>query len=307
MIADRRAESLSTQFAAQWLRLTGLAEMHPEPTIFPDFTRNLAQSMRREVELLFDSIVRDDHSVLDLLTADYTFVDESLAKHYGIPNVAGPRFRRVQLTDPNRFGLLGRGAILTMTSLANRTSPVARGKYVLEVLLGTPPPQPPANVPALKEAVNNEVVMTVRGRMEEHRKNPVCASCHKMMDPVGLTLENFDATGRWRVNDGDSPIDPAGQLYDGQKLDGPASLRQALLNHADAFRAGFSENLLSYALGRVLDYRDMPTARVIAREGARAHDRMSAFLLAVVKSPAFQMRTLPSQTDNAARDNQGAF
>jgi cytochrome c551/c552 len=307
MTADRRAESLSTQFAAQWLRLTGLAEMHPEPTIFPDFTRNLAQSMRREVELLFDSLVREDHSVLDLLTADYTFVDETLARHYGIPNVAGPRFRRVQLTDPNRFGLLGRGAILTMTSLANRTSPVARGKYVLEVLLATPPPQPPANVPALKEAVNNEAVMTVRGRMEEHRKNPACAGCHKMMDPIGLTLENFDATGRWRVNDGGATIDATGQLYDGQKLDGPASLRQALLKHTDAFRAGFSENLLSYALGRVLDYRDMPTARAIAREGARANDRLSAFLLAVVKSPAFQMRTLPSQTDNAARDNKGAF
>jgi hypothetical protein len=307
MIADRRSESLSTQFAAQWLRLTGLAEMHPEPTIFPDFTRNLAQSMRREVELLFDSIVREDHSVLDLLTADYTFVDEGLARHYGIPNVAGPRFRRVQLTDPNRFGLLGRGAILTMTSLANRTSPVARGKYVLEVLLAAPPPQPPANVPALKEAVNNEAAMTVRGRIEEHRKNPVCAGCHKMMDPIGLSLENFDATGRWRVKDGTTTIDPTGALYDGQKLDGPASLREALLKHTDAFRAGFSENLLSYALGRVLDYRDMPTARLVARDGARANDRFSAFVLAVVKSPTFQMRTLPSQTDNVARDNKGSF
>jgi hypothetical protein len=281
--------------------------MHPEPTIFPDFTRNLAQSMRRETELLFDSIVREDRSLLDLLTADYTFVDETLAKHYGIPDVAGPRFRRVQLTDPNRFGLLGRGAVLTMTSLANRTSPVARGKYVLEVLLATPPPQPPANVPALKEAVNNEAVMTVRDRMEEHRKNPACAGCHKMMDPIGLTLENFDATGRWRVNDGLTRINPAAELYDGQKLDGPASLRQALLKHTDAFRAGFSENLLSYALGRVVDYRDMPTARVIAREGARANNRLSAFILAVVNSAAFHMRTLPSQTDNATRDNKGAF
>ena len=307
MLADRRAESLSTDFASQWLRLTGLAEMHPEPTIFPDFTRNLAQSMRREVELLFDSIVREDRSVLDLLTADYTYVDEVLAKHYGIPNVAGPRFRRVQLTDPNRHGLLGRGAILTMTSLANRTSPVARGKYVLEVLLATPPPQPPANVPALREAVNNEAVLTVRERMEEHRKNPVCAGCHKMMDPIGLTLENFDATGRWRVNDGSARVNPTAELYDGQKLDGPASLNQALLKHADAFRAGFSENLLSYALGRVLDDRDMPTARAIAREGARANDRFSAFIFAVVKSAPFQMRTLPSETDNVAKDHKGAF
>jgi hypothetical protein len=307
MLADRRAASLSTDFAAQWLRLTGLAEMHPEPTIFPDFTRNLAQSMRREVELLFESIVREDRSLLDLLTADYTYVDELLAKHYGIPNIAGPRFRRVQLADPNRHGLLGRGAILTMTSLANRTSPVARGKYVLEVLLATPPPQPPANVPALRESVNNEAVLTVRERMEEHRKNPVCAGCHKMMDPIGLTLENFDAIGRWRVNDGSARVDPTAELYDGQKLDGPASLRQALLKHADAFRAGFSENLLSYALGRVLDYRDMPTARAIAREGARANNRFSAFILAVVKSPPFQMRTLPSETDETAKDNKGAF
>jgi cytochrome c551/c552 len=307
MLADRRAESLSTNFAAQWLRLTGLAEMHPEPTIFPDFTRNLAQSMRREVELLFDSIVREDRSLLDLLTADYTYVDELLAKHYGMSNIAGARFRRVQVTDPNRYGLLGRGAILTMTSLANRTSPVARGKYVLEVLLGAPPPQPPGNVPPLKEAVNNEAVVTVRERMEEHRKNPTCAGCHKIMDPIGLTLENFDATGRWRVNDGVTRVDPAAELYDGQNLDGPASLRQALVTHADAFRVGFSENLLSYAVGRVLDYRDMPTARAIAREGARANDRFSAFILAVVKSGPFQMRTLPSETDNTVKDNKGAF
>lgn len=297
MLADGRAESLSSNFAAQWLRLSGLAEMHPEPTIFPDFTRNLAQSMRREVELLFDSIVREDRSVTDLLTADYTFVDETLARHYRIPNIAGPRFRRVQLSDPARFGLLGKGAILTMTSLANRTSPVARGKYVLEVLFAAPPPLPPANVPALKESVNNEKVLPVRERMEEHRRNPQCAGCHRIMDPIGLTLENFDATGRWRVNDGPVRVDPIAELYDGRKLDGPVSLRQALVSHSDAFVGGVSENLLSYALGRVLDDDDLPTARAIARQAALENNRFSAFVMGVVKSAPFQMRTLAPDTE----------
>ena len=306
MLADPRAESLSTHFAAQWLRLTGLAEVHPEPTIFPDFTRNLAQSMRREVELLFDSIVREDRSLLDLLTADYTFVNEELAKHYGLPNVAGPHFRRVPLTDPNRFGLLGRGAVLTQTSLANRTSPVARGKYVLEVLLGAPPPLPPPNVPPLAETVNNEAVLPVRERMEQHRKNATCAGCHKIMDPIGLALENFDATGRWRKNDGHVPVDPRGEMYDGRPLDGPVSLRAAIVGHADAFRSGFSESLLSYALGRVLDHTDMPTARAITRQAARERDRFSAFVMAVVTSGPFQMRTLAPDTDTiAAREDKG--
>lgn len=300
MLTDAKAESLSTDFAAQWLRLTGLAEVHPEPTIFPDFTRNLAQSMRREVELLFDSIVREDRNVLDLLTADYTFVDETLARHYGMPNVAGPRFRRVSLSDPNRYGLLGRGAILTMTSLANRTSPVVRGKYVLEVLFAAPPPLPPANVPPLKEAVNNEVVLTVRERIEEHRKNPQCAGCHRIMDPIGLTLENFDATGRWRVNDGGARIDPSSVLYDGRQLHGPASLREALVGHAEAFLGGFSESLLSYALGRVIDEHDFPTARAIARQAAAQKNQFSAFVMGVVTSAPFQMRTLAPETDNNA-------
>ncbi len=306
MLADPRAESLSTNFAAQWLRLTGLAEVHPEPTIFPDFTRNLAQSMRREVELLFDSIVRGDRSLLELLTADYTFVNEVLARHYGMPNVAGPQFRRVQLTDPNRFGLLGRGAVLTQTSLANRTSPVARGKYVLEVLLGAPPPLPPPNVPPLAESVNNEAVLAVRERLEAHRKNPTCAGCHKIMDPIGLALENFDATGRWRRNDGLALVDPRGEMYDGHKLDGPVSLRQAVVDHADAFRAGFSESLLSYALGRVLDSTDMPTARAIVRQAVRDRDRFSSFVMAIVSSGPFQTRTLAPTTATAVeRENKG--
>ncbi|MFN8061459.1 MAG: DUF1592 domain-containing protein [Vicinamibacterales bacterium] len=302
MLADRRADSLSTDFAAQWLRLTGLAEMHPEPTLFPDYTRNLAVSMRREVELLFDSIVREDRSVLDLLTADYTFVDEVLARHYGLSGIAGPRFRRVALTDPNRFGLLGRGAILTQTSLPNRTSPVARGKYVLEVLFGAPAPLPPPGVPPLPETVNNEAVLSVRARMEAHRQNPTCAACHKIMDPIGMALENFDATGRWRVKDGGFAIDPSGRLFDGTPLDGPASVRAALLQHSDAFVAGFAERLLSYALGRVLDAQDMPTVRGVVREAARGNHRFSAFVTAIVTSAPFEMRTLATETDTMVHD-----
>ncbi|MGE0816325.1 MAG: DUF1592 domain-containing protein [Vicinamibacterales bacterium] len=302
MLADRRAESLSTHFAAQWLRLTGLTEVHPEPTIFPDFTKDLATAMRREVELLFDSLVREDRPITDLLTADYTFVNEVLARHYGIPNVAGPAFRRVGLTDPNRFGLMGRGAILTQTSLANRTSPVARGKYVLEVLMGAPPPLPPPNVPPLAEQVNNEAVLTVRERMEAHRKNATCAACHRIMDPIGLALENFDATGRWRTRDGLTAVDPRGEMYDGRTLDGPVSLRRALVDHADAFRSGFAENLLAYALGRVLDYTDMPAARAVARQAARGQDRVSAYVMAIVTSGPFQMRTLAPATETVAQD-----
>jgi hypothetical protein len=301
MLADPRSETLATNFAAQWLRLTGLTEIHPEPTIFPDFTRNLAHSMRRETELFFDSILREDRNVLDLLTADYTYVDEILAKHYGIPNIGGTGFRRVKLTDPNRFGLLGKGGILTLTSLANRTSPVARGKYVMEVLIGSAPPPPPPVVPPLKETVNNEKVLTVRERMEEHRKSAACSGCHKMMDPIGLSLENFDAIGRWRVNDGGSRVDPSADMYDGSTLSGPPSLRQALLGHSDAFVGTFAENLLSYAVGRILDYRDMPTVRSIARQAAKTDNRFSSFVMSIVKSAPFQMRTLNPASEERER------
>jgi len=302
MLADSKSETLATNFAAQWLRLTGLEEIHPEPTIFPNYTRNLAQSMKRESELLFDSIVREDRNVMDLMTADYTFVDEVLAKHYGIPNVSGSNFRRVQLTDANRFGLLGKGAILTLTSLANRTSPVARGKYVMEVLIGSPPPPPPPVVPPLKESVNNEKVLSVRERMEEHRKVQPCSGCHKMMDPIGLTLENFDATGRWRANDGLQTVDTVAEMYDGSKLDGPVSLRKAVLNHSDAFITNFTSNLLAYAVGRILDYHDMPTVRSVTHQAAKADNHFSAFVTGIVKSAPFQMRTLnPASEERAHR------
>ena len=290
MLADPRSSALADNFAFQWLRLQTVKEAHPESLVFPEFTRNLGESMTEETKLLFASIIREDRSVVDLLTSDYTFVDEVLAKHYGIPNVMGNRFRRVTVTDPNRVGLLGHGSFLTLTSLANRTSPVQRGKYVMEVLIGSPPPAPPPVVPPLKEAVDNEKVLSVRDRLVQHRANPACSACHQLMDPIGLTLENFDAIGRWRVNDSGYRIDPSAEMYDGTPLNGPVSLREAVLARSDAFIGTFTEHLLSYGLGRVLDYRDMPTVRSITREAARNDNRFSSFILGVLKSVPFQMR-----------------
>lgn len=290
MLADPRAGVLSTNFAYQWLHLQNLKDASPDLFLFPDFDRTLSQAMLRETELLFDSIIHEDRSFTDLLTANYTFVNERLARHYGIPSVLGNRFRRVTLTDPNRFGLLGQGSILMLTSTATRTSPVSRGKYVMEVLLGTPPPPPPPNIPALKEAAELLKPLPVRERLEEHRRNPACAGCHKLMDPIGFSLENFDAVGAWRTNDSGFRIDPSGQMFDGTKLDGPASLRQAILNRADVFLGNFTENLLAYGLGRVLEPYDMPAVRAIAREAARNNNHFSSYVLGVVKSAPFQMR-----------------
>lgn len=295
MLADPRSAALSTNFVDQWLRLRNLKDATPDLYIYPNFDKTLARSMQRETEMLFNSIKEEDRSLLDLLTADFTFVNERLARHYGIPNVVGNRFRRVKIADENRRGLLGHAGILMLTSTANRTSPVKRGKYVMEVLLGTPPPPPPPNVPALPEnaeARTGHVArpLSVRERLEEHRKNPTCAGCHRLMDPIGFALENFDGVGIWRTRDSGFKIDASGQMFDGTRLDGPVSLRQAVLNHSDAFIATFSESLLAYALGRVIDYRDMPAARAIQREAARNHYRFSSFVLAIVKSPAFRMR-----------------
>ena len=297
MLADPRSGQLSRNFAGQWLRLAGLKQVFPEASLFPNFTSNLAESMRREVELLFDHIMREDRDVLELLTADYTFVDGNLARHYGIPNVVGPRFRRVTLRDPNRFGLIGKAGILTMTSLANRTSPVSRGKYVIEVLVGTPAPIPPPAVPALDEAVDNQRVLSVRERMEQHRENPVCNACHRVIDPIGMALENFDAVGEWRRTDGGFVIDPTGEMYDGTKLDGPASLRHAILERSDAFIRSLTENLLSYSLGRVVDNRDMPTVRSIQRAAAGNGNRFSSFIRGIVSSPPFQMRAVSTTSE----------
>jgi hypothetical protein len=290
MLSDPRAATLSTNFAYQWLHLQNLKGFSPDLMLYPDFNKQLSDSMTRETELLFDSLRTEDRNIVDLLTSNYTFVNERLAKHYGIPNVLGNRFRRVAITDPNRFGILGQGSILMLTSTATRTSPVQRGKYVMEVLLGTPPPPPPPNVPALKDVGDNTKKLSVRQLMEQHRQNEPCHSCHQLMDPIGFSLENFDAVGSWRIKDGEFPVNAAGKMFDGSTLDGPVSLREALLKHSDVFVGTFTENLLAYGLGRVLDYRDMPFVRQIERTAANHGDRFSSFILGVVKSVPFQMR-----------------
>jgi len=305
MLADPRADALVDNFAFQWLRLQNVKEADPDGGLFPNFTRNLGESMTRETKLLFGSIMREDRSIVDLLTADYTFVDETLARHYGIPNVQGSGFRRVPVTDPNRYGLLGHSSVLTLTSLATRTSPVLRGKYVMEVLLGVAPPAPPANVPALMENVENEKALPVRARLEQHRRNPACAGCHRMMDPIGLSLENFNAVGLWRAHDSGARVDPSGQLYDGTPLEGPASLRTAILSRKDSFITAFAENFLAYGLGRLLDHRDMPTVRAIAHDAGKNGNRFSSFVLGVVTSVPFQMRRADESVTTAARGGQG--
>ena len=268
MLADKRSMALATRFGSQWLRLQDLDKIFPDYLLYPQYDDTLAQAMKKETELFFDSIVREDRSVTDLLTADYSFVNERLAKHYGIPNITGRAFQRVTL-PPYRRGLLGQGSILTLTSVADRTSPVQRGKWVMEVLLASPPPAPPPNVPALDDSVKaNEggKLLSTRERMEEHRKNPACTSCHKVIDPLGLALENFDVTGAWRIKDNEVPVDVVGDLYDGTRMDGPAGLRQALLKHSDVFLTSFTESLMTYALGRRLEYTDMPAIRAVVRD-----------------------------------------
>jgi hypothetical protein len=298
MLADARSEALSTRFAGQWLRLQDLDKIIPDYLLYPDYDEGLGRAMKRETELFFDSIVREDRNVLDLLTADYTFVNERVARHYGIPNVTGSAFRRVKLTDERRRGLLGQGSILTLTSNGDRTSPVMRGKWIMEVLLGSPPPPPPPNVPALDDTkpVAGAKFLSVRERMEEHRKNPACNSCHRVIDPLGLALENFDVTGAWRIKDNEVPVDSTGDLYDGTKMAGPAGLRAALLKHKDAFLLSFTESLLTYGVGRRVEYYDMPAIRTIIRDAARNDNRFSSFVLGVVKSPAFQMTTAEAAT-----------
>ena len=292
MLADPRSEALTTNFAGQWLYLRNLAAVSPDPRSFPDFDDNLRQAFRRETELFFESIVNENRSVLDLLTANYTFLNERLAKHYGIPHVYGSHFRRVTLDDNSvRAGLLGQGSILTVTSYATRTSPVLRGKWVLENILGAPPPPPPPNVPPLQEGSPGGKVLSMRERMVQHRANPVCASCHQLMDPVGLSTENFDAVGRWRTRDeGGTPIDASGGLPDGSTFEGVAGLRQALLNRPELFVRTMTEKLLTYALGRGLEYFDAPTARTIMREARSSDYRFSSLIQGIVNSAPFQMR-----------------
>ena len=291
MLADPRAEALVTNFAAQWLYLRNLPAVSPDFIVFPDFDETLRRALREETELFFDSIIREDRSVLDLLTADYTFLNERLAKHYGVPNVYGSHFRRIDLPPGSpRGGLLGQGSILAVTSYATRTSPVVRGKWILENLLGTPPPPPPANVPPLSDE-GSDAVLSMRERMVEHRRNPVCASCHAIMDPIGLSLENFDAIGRYRNRTaGFEPLDVEGSFPDGTTFDGAGGLRETLLDRSDQFVRTLASKLLTYSLGRAVEHHDMPAVREIERDAEGDGYRFSTLILGIVKSAPFQMR-----------------
>ncbi len=293
MLADQRSARFVVNFAGQWLQLRNLKNARPNSAIFPDFDDNLRQDFRQETEMLFASVLTEDRSVLDLLRADYTFLNERLAQHYGVAGVYGSNFRRVPVVQEERKGILGHGSILTVTSHADRTSPVVRGKWILENLLGAPPPPPPPEVPALTDNAEGAVPKSLRARMELHRANAVCASCHKMMDPIGFSLENYDAVGTWRTEDSGSPIDASGKLGDGTEVNGVVSLRNALLARPEIFASTVTEKLMIYALGRGLEPSDMPAVRRIVRDAAPDNYRLKSLIMGVVRSVPFQMRKKP--------------
>ena len=303
MLADPRAEALGSRFAAQWLRLQDVDKVHPDPNFYPDYDDNLAAAMRRETELFFNHLVREDRSLLDLFRADYTFVNERLARHYGIPNVSGTEFRKVPYPDDTRRGLLGQGSVLVQTSLANRTSPVLRGKWVMEVLMGTPPPPPPPDIPLLEETASskNGRMLTTRERMEMHRANPTCNACHRFMDPIGLALDNFDVTAKWRTRENGMPLDTKGDYYDGTPVTAPSELLAALMKRPVPLVRTFTENLLAYALGRRTETFDQPAIRAIARAAEANQYRMSSFILGVIKSDAFQMKRAEAITTDETK------
>ena len=291
MLADDRSKALVDNFVGQWLLLRNLPSAAPDPNAFPDFDENLREAFERETRLFVESAFREDRSVIDLLRANYTFMNERLARHYGVPKVYGSHFRRVTFGDDDpRGGLLGQGSFLTVTSYPNRTSPVLRGRWVLESLLGTPPPSPPADVPGLPDRGEDGRPASVRERLERHRENPACATCHAPMDPLGFALENFDAVGGWRDADDGTPVDNSAVLPDGTQFRGPAGLRTFLVSQHRQFVGAMTEKLLAYALGRRLEYYDSPTVRGIVREAAATDYRLSAIILGIVRSPAFQMR-----------------
>ncbi len=298
MLADPRSKALVDNFAGQWLYLRNLKTINPDFETFPDFDDNLRQAMKRETELFIDSIMREDKSVMDLLNANYTFLNERLARHYGIPGIYGTDFRRVTLKEDARRGLLGQASILTVTSYPTRTSPVQRGKWILTNVLGIPPNPPPPNIPALKERSDTGKPTTLRERMEEHRTNPTCAGCHRMMDPIGFSLENFDALGQWRTTDEGVKIDPSGTLFNGAKVDGPASLRQMLTSRPEVFVGVLIEKMLTYGLGRGVQYYDMPAVRSVVRDAGHNDFRFSSIVLGIVKSAPFQMKVKSSSVQS---------
>ncbi len=291
MLVDDRAKALTDNFAGQWLYLRNLEQVKPDQDVFPEYDPTLREAFTNETKLFFEAILRENRPVTDLLSANFTYLNQRLAEHYGIPGVYGSQFRRVTLTDPNRGGLLGQGSILTVTSYPNRTSVVQRGKWVLENLLGSPPPPPPPDVPALPEHGKDGAHLTMRQLMEQHRANPVCASCHSRMDPIGFSLENYDGVGKWRTTDGGAKIDASGKMPDGTTFTGPAGLKELLLNkHRDEFIETFTEKLMTYALGRGVEYYDRPAMRVIIRDAAKENTTIPALIQSIVKSPQFQMR-----------------
>jgi hypothetical protein len=296
MLDDPRSQSLVDNFVSQWLTLRNIALSKPDPDAFPEFDESLRQAFRTETELFTENVIREDRPVTELLDANYTFVNQRLAEHYGIPNIYGSQFRKVTLTDPNRGGLLGQGSILTVTAYPNRTSVVQRGKWILEALLGAPPPPPPPGIPDFTAKGKDGKQLTVRQSMELHRSNAVCASCHARMDPLGFALENYDGVGKWRTTEAGMPIDPSGKLPDGTTFQGPAGLKKALLaGHRDEFLATITSKLLTFALGRGLEYYDMPAVRSITRQAAKDDYRVSALVTAIVQSTPFQMRRIPEQ------------
>jgi hypothetical protein len=282
-----------TNFADEWLHLRNLKAAAPVDTFFPDFDDNLRTSFQRETELFFESILRENRNALDLLRANYTFLNERLAANYGVPNVYGSQFRRVTLTDEHRFGLLGQGGVLTVTAYGNRTAPVIRGKYVLSVFLGNPPPPPPPDVPALVEG-DGAAPATMRQRMEQHRANPVCANCHRLMDPIGFALENFDAIGRYRTTEDGAPIDVSGMLADGTKINGVIDLRNAILSRPELFVRTLTEALMTYAIGRAVGPEDMPSIRAIVRKAGTQNDTLESLITGIAHSTPFQMKVKDS-------------
>ena len=299
MMADERSSAMVENFGGQWLLIRNMRQVSPDPNLFPEFDDELRQAFERETELFLESNVREDRSVVELLNANYTFVNARLAELYGIPDIYGSNFRRVTVTDENRLGLLGQGSILTVTSRANRTSPVLRGKWVLQNLLGTPPPPPPPDVPPLKEKGPDIQNLTMRQRMEAHRANPTCANCHARMDPIGFALDSFNGIGKFRTTDGNNPLDVSGTLPDGVKFQGPAELRKLLLSRSDQFVYTVTERLLTYALGRETDFYDAPAIRKIIRDSAAGNYRWSSLILGIVKSTPFQMRKTPEPATTA--------